>query len=95
MSTDTRSPFERALQSMGGELKARPVPNATVAQYQLQTALAELERSRADCAELRETLRYVLRDRLTQTNLYQMPPGIKNRLEKARALLTRLDKGAP
>lgn len=97
MSTDTRTPFERVMQSMGDALKsntAQNAPNATVSHYQLQTALAELERARADCAELRATLDDVLRDRLTQTNLHHMPPGIRNRLEKARTLLARLDREA-
>lgn len=39
---------------------------------------------------LMETLQEVLRDRLTQTNLHHMPPGIRKRLEKAKALLQEL-----
>jgi hypothetical protein len=40
--------------------------------------------------KLVEALRETLRDRLTQANLHQLPPGIRARLESARALLREL-----
>lgn len=40
--------------------------------------------------KLIDTLRDVLRDRLTQTNLHQMPPAMRKRLEDARRLLAAL-----
>ena len=40
--------------------------------------------------KLVEALRETLRDRLTQANLHQLPPGIRSRLESARALLREL-----
>jgi hypothetical protein len=40
--------------------------------------------------KLVEALRETLRDRLTQANLHQLPPGIRARLEAARALLREL-----
>jgi hypothetical protein len=46
----------------------------------------ERDRLAALNRELVEALEDVLRDRLTQANLHQMPPAMRARLEKARAI---------
>lgn len=48
------------------------------------------EALKADKGKLIAALRDVLRDRLTQTNLHQMPPAIRARVEAARNLLREL-----
>lgn len=44
--------------------------------------------------KLVEALREVLRDRLTQANLHQMPPAMRQRLESARAALREIGEEA-
>jgi len=109
MSTERRSAFSRAVRGT----RANPlsdvipmvtipnrVPNATVANYSHQAALAELERSRATVAELREAVFGLLPlvPVATRYNSADTLVWMRNHDEKvfritgnARALLAKLD----
>ena len=113
MSKSTTTPFEQAvthLASRQPELNPQPFkPSYATLHYQLQGAWAQLERERAQVAELAEALRdlYGAVGRLTKTTGYTkwldesctftagdwLSSGTINETLKAGALLARLDGG--
>ena len=67
-------------------------PNATVAHYSLQLALAERDKARADCAALREALRALYEDDADYIRLNHLGPVDHNHcMSQAHIILARLE----
>ena len=91
MSADKRTPFEIALRD-APLLQVVTPPNATVSHYQLQLALAERDKARADCAALREALRELYEDDADYIRLNHLGPVDHNHcMSQAHITLARLE----